>query len=127
MLGVFRFNGTAFHSYIVVFWRIGSFRINLYMNQRFGIYSLFLYISYVIQFYHDQEAPENTKKVRFELHSDKHGKVEPEVEDKSKCDDMGSVDEFEGGGDMDEESNLHDENLVETYDYEDDDYGYDGF
>ncbi|KAF7819238.1 transcription factor IIIB 90 kDa subunit-like isoform X1 [Senna tora] len=68
----------------------------------------------------DTEAPEITKKVRFELHSDKLGKVEPELEDKIKD----SVNEFEGVDDMVEEENLYDE----TYDHEeDDDYGYDGY
>ncbi|XP_028766914.1 transcription factor IIIB 90 kDa subunit-like isoform X1 [Neltuma alba] len=71
----------------------------------------------------DIEASVN-KKVRFELHSHKGGKLEPEPEDKDKGDDMGSVDKFEYGGYMGKENNLQEEKLAE-YDCGDDDYSYD--
>ncbi|KAJ1404180.1 hypothetical protein SESBI_26777 [Sesbania bispinosa] len=71
-------------------------------------------------------APENPKKVRFELPSDNHDNFESKVEDKIKDDEVGSVDEFEDGGmDGEYENTSYQENADETYDYEYDGYSYD--
>ncbi|XP_061355742.1 uncharacterized protein LOC133300235 isoform X2 [Gastrolobium bilobum] len=78
------------------------------------------------ELFNEPVAPENPKKVRFELPSDNHDNFESKLEDKPKDDEPGSADEFEDG-DMDGEyeNTLYQENADETYNYEDDGYNYD--
>ncbi|OIW03610.1 hypothetical protein TanjilG_06119 [Lupinus angustifolius] len=74
-------------------------------------------------------ACDNKKKVRFDLPSDDHDKIESKVEDNIKDDELGSMDEIEDDNvDGEYENSLYDENADQKYDYEyDDDYSnYDG-
>ncbi|XP_019428709.1 PREDICTED: transcription factor IIIB 90 kDa subunit-like isoform X2 [Lupinus angustifolius] len=69
----------------------------------------------------EREAPENPKKVRFDLPSDNHDKMESKVEEKLKDDEPVLADETEDG-DIDGDY----ENVDETYGYADDGYNYEG-
>ncbi|XP_004489648.1 transcription factor IIIB 60 kDa subunit-like isoform X2 [Cicer arietinum] len=74
-------------------------------------------------------APENLKKARVQLPSDNDDNLELKSEAKRmEEDELGLVDKF-ADGDMDGEydNTSYPENAYETYDYEDDGYGYDGF
>ncbi|CAL0322259.1 unnamed protein product [Lupinus luteus] len=68
-------------------------------------------------------ATDNRKKVRFELPSDNHDKVESKIEDNIKDDELGSTDEIDDDNmDGEYENSLYDENADQKYDYENDDY-----
>ncbi|CAL0299211.1 unnamed protein product [Lupinus luteus] len=69
----------------------------------------------------EREAPENPKKVRFDLPSDNHDKIESKVEEKPKDEEPGLADETE---DADIDGDY--ENADETYGYADDGYNYEG-
>ncbi|XP_057416199.1 transcription factor IIIB 60 kDa subunit-like [Lotus japonicus] len=66
-------------------------------------------------------APENPKKVRFEIPSDDQDNLKSKFGDKIQDDELGSVDEFE-------DDDMHGDyygNADEAYDYEDDGYSFD--
>ncbi|XP_057445716.1 transcription factor IIIB 60 kDa subunit [Lotus japonicus] len=69
-------------------------------------------------------APENPKKVRFEIPSDNHDYLKSKFEDKIQDDELGSVDGFEDG-DMHDMHEDYYGNADEAYDYEDDGYNFD--
>ncbi|KAE9619829.1 putative transcription factor TFIIB, brf1, TBP-binding domain-containing protein [Lupinus albus] len=69
----------------------------------------------------EREAPENPKKVRFDLPSDNPDKLESKIEEKLKDDEPGLPDETDDG-DIDGDY----ENVDETYSYADDGYNYEG-
>ncbi|KAL5770230.1 hypothetical protein ACOSP7_014384 [Xanthoceras sorbifolium] len=81
----------------------------------------------------DSVVPEDTKKQRTESHADsdnklpKSGNQDHESEETLKNSDLGPEGNYDGEGDAGEEyGNEMDENVDETYYYDDDDYGYDG-